>query len=148
MSRRLAKRSVTGGAAAVPPYGPEWTPARPRWSSGKLIQRDRIGTYQFKDASVLGDFLGLLQVQGSDVRLEVDDVRILGVVEVQDPERAGHRGVRADRERQHPDLDVSGPRGRAQVLDLRLQNIGPADRTPQRTLAQHRDELRRRIPRA
>src|ERR1700745_1983414 len=58
-----------------------------------LVERDGGRPDQLEDAPVLGDLRVLLQVQGADVGLQVDHVGVVGIGEVEDAERTGHRRV-------------------------------------------------------
>ena len=76
---------------------------RCRWSS-VLLHPYRVLADQLEDPPVLVDLVRLLEVQGAHMGLQVHHVRVLGVVEIQDPKRPGHRGVGTHRPGQHPDL--------------------------------------------
>src|ERR1051326_685149 len=71
-----------------------------------LLDRDGRRPDQVEDAPVLRDLRLFLQVEGADMRLQVDHVGVVLLGEVENAERAGHRRVRPDRPGQHPDLDA------------------------------------------
>src|SRR5262245_34313842 len=90
------------------------------WPAGKhslvLLQRDGALADQFEDPAVLFDLVLLLKVERADVGLQVDDVGIVGVAEVKDPEGACHRRVRTGGEGQHPDVDGAAMAKLVQLL--------------------------------
>src|SRR3954454_2636710 len=87
-----------------------------------ILNRYGARADQLEDPPILVDLGKLLQVQSTHMRLQIDHVRVVRIVEVEDPERTRHRGVGADRPGEDLDFDVVAARDPPQVVDLRFQH--------------------------